>query len=124
MPIADLYLTYLAWNGYTDCAAAESGSFTGTSAAAATTTQMVSCSDGEDATFGTTGTTAKMVTDDPRSTWFLVNTISAVTMLLVNVLALGPIAEKFGGAPLAPSTEEPTSDSPPEESSSSDPSSL
>jgi hypothetical protein len=91
-PLIDLGLTFRAKNGYKKC-----GDLTITQFDKTTTgvTQYVSCTDGTDALFGDTGTTAAKINNDPSMTWFITNMTSSVLMFLITGKAVGAIGANY-----------------------------
>ena len=51
----------------------------------------MTCKDGTSARFGSSGTIAKYVTDDPYSTWYSRNLITAASQLVINAGVYGPM---------------------------------
>lgn len=84
-------LTYKASKKYEACSSLTANNFNGNDAS----TQHVSCKDGTDAEYGTTGSVAKGVTEDPYKTWLYVTTASAVTTFVIDILTLGPLATEY-----------------------------
>merc|ERR1712070_398093 len=99
-PVIELILWLAVYFSYTACdsTALKATQFDGTTT---TVTQIVSCKNSQKSTatkaqFGTTGTWAPYVSQDPYNTWFFTNTLTALGLIGVGGAAFGPVTSYFG----------------------------
>jgi len=98
-PLIELGMWGYTYSLYSACSAVTDTQFDGSTSSV---TQTVSCKNAsENSTttgkFGTSGTVAKKVSEDPYITWFAANVGSATAMIWLNMLSKGSFAKAFSG---------------------------
>lgn len=96
-PLIELGLWGYTYSTYSACSSVSDTQFDTTTSGV---TQIVSCSNPSESTtttgkFGSSGTVAKNVSEDPYITWFATNVGSATAMIWLNMFSKKPFAKAF-----------------------------